>query len=431
MNTVKLEDIARELNLSVSTVSRAISGKGRVGDRTRARVQAAVRESGYRINDVARSLRMQKAQNMGIIVPDISNAFFASVIKGAQQRCQESGYTLFVCNSDENPDIETETLEMLLSKQVSGLVLASVREREAIIGQYGSLDIPIVYIDNIPQGADLCDCVSIDNYAASKRLTLAMIDRGYRELGMITGPQSQSSGYLRKKGFEAALAERGLPVRPEWLRVGTFTSVAVHWLPGMIKIFQQDHPNIEFRLLNGDYHDVENWLTDGSIDVGFVALPSRVECRTIPLREDRLLAILPKDHPKAGLDRYPLSEIGQEDFISLLKNSDQDARRAMELAGVRPNIKFTTKDDYAIIAMVENGLGVSIVPELRHPGFQRHEPCRAAVRGICLPLGGRTSRAGEMSAYHKPLSAAFLLHLFSPVPSFHCINILLKPLSPG
>ena len=234
MNTVKLEDIARELNLSVSTVSRAISGKGRVGDRTRARVQAAVRESGYRINDVARSLRMQKAQNMGIIVPDISNAFFASVVKGAQQRCQENGYTLFVCNSDENPDIEAGTLEMLLSKQVSGLVLASVREREAIIGQYGSLGIPIVYIDNIPQGADLCDCVSIDNYAASMRLTLAMIDRGYRELCMITGPQSQSSGYLRKKGFEAALAERGLPVRPEWLRVGTFTMDSGYQLMGQL-----------------------------------------------------------------------------------------------------------------------------------------------------------------------------------------------------
>ena len=148
------------------------------------------------------------------------------------------------------------------------------------------------------------------------------------------------------------------------IRVGTFTSVAVHWLPGIIKVFQQDHPKIEFKLLNGDYHDVERWLQDGSIDVGFVVLPSRVECRAIPLREDRLLAILPKDHPKAKLDKYPLSEIGEENFISLLKNSDHDARRAMELAGVKPNIKFTTKDDYAIIAMVENGLGVSIVPEL-------------------------------------------------------------------
>lgn len=148
------------------------------------------------------------------------------------------------------------------------------------------------------------------------------------------------------------------------IRVGSFTSVAVHWLPGIIKAFQKDHPKIEFKLLNGDYHDVERWLTDGSADVGFVPLPSRAECRTIPLREDRLLAILPKDHPRAKLDKYPLSEIGDEDFISLLKESDHDARRAMELAGVTPRIKFTTKDDYAIIAMVENGLGMSIVPEL-------------------------------------------------------------------
>jgi len=148
------------------------------------------------------------------------------------------------------------------------------------------------------------------------------------------------------------------------IRVGAFTSVAVHWLPGMIKTFQRDYPRIEFKLLNGDYHDVERWLQDGSIDVGFVALPARIECRAIPLREDRLLAILPKDHPKAKLDRFPLSDIEGEDFISLLKNSDQDARRAMELAGVKPHIKFTTKDDYAIIAMVENGLGISIAPEL-------------------------------------------------------------------
>lgn len=148
------------------------------------------------------------------------------------------------------------------------------------------------------------------------------------------------------------------------IRVGTFTSVAVHWLPGIIKTFQQAHPRIDFKLLNGDYHDVERWLQDGSIDAGFVTLPARVECRAIPLREDRLLAILPLDHPKAKLDRFPLSEIPGEDFISLLKSSDHDARRAMELAGVKPNIKFTTKDDYAIIAMVENGLGISIVPEL-------------------------------------------------------------------
>ena len=187
------------------------------------------------------------------------------------------------------------------------------------------------------------------------------------------------------------------------IRVGTFTSVAVHWLPGMIKVFQQDHPNIEFKLLNGDYHDVERWLADGSIDVGFVALPSRIDCRTIPLREDRLLAILPKDHPRAKLDKYPLSEIGSEDFISLLKNSDQDARRAMELAGVTPHIKFTTKDDYAILAMVENGLGISIVPELLLQGHTQNlramELFPGAKRTIALAIPDAGSLSPAVSRF--------------------------------
>lgn len=187
------------------------------------------------------------------------------------------------------------------------------------------------------------------------------------------------------------------------IRVGTFTSVAVHWLPGIIKTFQQAHPRIDFKLLNGDYHDVERWLRDGSIDVGFVTLPARVECRTLPLRQDRLLAILPTDHPKAKLDRFPLSDIPGEDFISLLKNSDQDARRAMELAGVTPNIKFTTKDDYAIIAMVENGLGISIVPELLLKGhtdnLRAMELFPAARRTIALAVPETAGMSPAVQAF--------------------------------
>ena len=223
MNAVKLEDIARELNISVSTVSRAINGKGRVGKETRARVLEAVRRSDYRINDVARSLRMRVARNIGIIVPDISNSFFASVIKGAQQRCRQDDYILIVCNSDEDPAVEDEMLHTLLSKQVSGLVLASVGRSDARIGQYGRLGVPVVYIDNLRPDAEKCDWVSIDNFAAARQLTLAMLDRGYEEIGMITGPMRQSTGMLRRQGFEAALAERGAAVCPEWIREGTFT----------------------------------------------------------------------------------------------------------------------------------------------------------------------------------------------------------------
>ena len=149
------------------------------------------------------------------------------------------------------------------------------------------------------------------------------------------------------------------------VRIGAFTSVAVHWLPGMIKSFTELYPNAEFKLLNGDYHDVNMWLESGSIDIGFVTMPDYPKnCRSVALREDRLLAVLPKDHPLAGLESFPVAAAENESFISLMENSDNDARRALEMAGVKANVKFTTKDDYAIIAMIEQGLGISIMPEL-------------------------------------------------------------------
>ena len=161
---------------------------------------------------------------------------------------------------------------------------------------------------------------------------------------------------------QTVAAVRGLDAGT--VRVGAFTSVAVHWLPGMIKAFTLDYPGIEFGLSNGDYHDVEQWLSEGSIDLGFVTLPTELDCRCIPLWEDRLLMVVPPDHRLADASFYPLSELGSEPFISLLENSDHDMRKVLKQAGVRPNIRFVTKDDYAIIAMVENGLGVSIMPEL-------------------------------------------------------------------
>lgn len=148
------------------------------------------------------------------------------------------------------------------------------------------------------------------------------------------------------------------------VRIGTFTSVGVQWLPAMIKEFQAKHPLIEFNLKNGDYHDIKEWLSEGSVDIGFIAMPCEVNCKVIPLLDDRLMAVLPKNHKFSSLERFPLSEAENEPFISLLESSAHDTKRAIEAAGIKPNTKFKTKDDYAIISMVENGLGISIMPEL-------------------------------------------------------------------
>ena len=161
---------------------------------------------------------------------------------------------------------------------------------------------------------------------------------------------------------QTAAAVRGLDAGT--VRIGAFTSVAVHWLPGIIKAFSADYPNIEFGLSNGDYHDVEQWLSDGSVDLGFVTLPTKLDCPCIPLFEDRLLLVVPQEHRLSGKKVCPLRELEGEAFISLLENSDQDMRKVLSQSGVHPNVRFVTKDDYAIIAMVEKGLGVSIMPEL-------------------------------------------------------------------
>ncbi|WP_411343715.1 LysR family transcriptional regulator [Paenibacillus sp. WLX1005] len=148
------------------------------------------------------------------------------------------------------------------------------------------------------------------------------------------------------------------------IRIGTFTSVSVHWLPGMIKEFQRHYPGITFRLIEGDYEEIEEWIANGEIDCGFMTLPARGTFDILPLRQDRMLVIVPPDHPLREADAFPLSRLSEEDFIMPREGSDYDVRRVLEHTGITPNVRFVLGDDYAIIAMVENGLGISILPEL-------------------------------------------------------------------
>lgn len=174
------------------------------------------------------------------------------------------------------------------------------------------------------------------------------------------------------------------------VRLGTFSSVAVHWLPGMIQQFQEQHPKVELQMLSGDYHDIDQWLQDGSIDLGFVTLPAPAGMKTIPLSEDSLVAILPRGHRLARGETVPIQEMEGEPFISLRQSSNHDIHRALDKAGVRPSIRYSTKDDYALIAMVQQGLGISIVPELlignRRDGIEVRPLTPSSTRTIALAI---------------------------------------------
>lgn len=201
----------------------------------------------------------------------------------------------------------------------------------------------------------------------------------------------------RERLDQMASAIRGLDSGT--VRIGTFTSVGVHWLPGIIAEFQADYPSVELKLMSGDYHDVEQWLADGSADIGFVPLPTRLGGEVVPLRADRLLAVIPANHPLADAAAFPVAELERESFIGLLETSDRDARGALAAAGVSPHIKYKTKDDYAVIAMIERGLGVSIMPELLLRSCSERvrclelDPPASRTIGLCMPDAERAGPA--------------------------------------
>ncbi|BBH23552.1 LacI family transcriptional regulator [Paenibacillus baekrokdamisoli] len=233
--TIQLKDIAKQLNVSVSTVSKTINGTGRVGKETRERILAAIKESGYQPNEVARSLKRKSTRSLGVIVADISNSFYAKVIKGVEKVASANDYNVFVCNTDEKIGKEEEYVRVLLQNQVSGLVIATVGGDPKLFQPYINSGIPFVFIDNLPDTDDNFDLVTIDNVKASYTIAQHLVDQGHRKLALITGPLNQSTASERKKGFQKCLEDNGIPLQDEWIGVGEFKNesgyqIMTEWL---------------------------------------------------------------------------------------------------------------------------------------------------------------------------------------------------------
>lgn len=148
------------------------------------------------------------------------------------------------------------------------------------------------------------------------------------------------------------------------IRIGTCSSVATHWLPNIIKEFQKDYPNIDYELLLGDYTEIEEWIHTGRVDCGFLRLPTHPDFETIFLEKDKLMAIIPENHPLKDCDKFPVTALCDEPFMLLEKGAKAEISEIFKRNNLTPNVKFTTWDDYAVMSMVESGLGIAILPEL-------------------------------------------------------------------
>lgn len=165
-------------------------------------------------------------------------------------------------------------------------------------------------------------------------------------------------GRLRARIDSMSGLESGL------IRIGTVTSVATHWLPSVIKRFRKDYPNIDYEITTRGYSEVERMIAEGKVDCGFVRLPTRPSFDTIYLGRDELKVVMSADHPMASADRFPIRALADYPFMTIDKQGDSDIASMLEKYGVRIQSSMTTWDDYAVFAMVEKGLGISVQPAL-------------------------------------------------------------------
>lgn len=163
---------------------------------------------------------------------------------------------------------------------------------------------------------------------------------------------------MQEKAMEIKGLETGI------IRVGTITSITCHWMPLLISGFQQLYPNVQFVFHDGDYTSIQEWIKTGLVDFGFISPAAVTGPETIKIKDGEMLAILPKNHPLAENEAVPLNALTKEPFILLEEGHYNEPLEAFHAAGLEPNIKYTVHDDFAIMTMVEAGLGVGILAKL-------------------------------------------------------------------
>lgn len=166
------------------------------------------------------------------------------------------------------------------------------------------------------------------------------------------------------------------------IRIGTFSSVATHWIPDIIRRFQADYPGIRYELLLGDYSEIEHWIFDGRVDCGFLRLPSNEEFETISLERDEYVAVLPKGHPLTEKEFLSGEDLDSQPFMLLEHGGKTEVSEILEKHHIKPDIRFTTWDDYAILSMVESGLGIGVLPRL----ILRRIPYQVEIRSFSEPF---------------------------------------------
>lgn len=301
MTTIR--DVAARAGVAVTTVSRVLNESGPVSARARLRVEEAVRSLGYLPNDVARGLVTGVTRTIALILPDITNPFFPTMARGAEDAARERGYTVVLGNSDNDPAREAEYIRLFRQRRVDGLAIASSRAVSALPEAVG--DVPVVLIDRLLDGWNV-DSVVTDNALGAELAVEHLASLGHRRLAHLGGPAGLASADERLRGFRAACERLGAEI--EDISRGPFTSESGY--------------ERGLRLLGGR-----------SGELGVTAANDMIACGFLQAAADAGFRV-PGDVSVVGFDDIPLARLLSPPLTTILQPAYAAGRTAIErLAG--------------------------------------------------------------------------------------------------
>jgi LacI family transcriptional regulator len=205
-----IHQVARRARVSTATVSRVISGAKRVSPELAERVWRAVEDLDYRPNKVARNLRVRATSTVGVVIPDVENPFFTSVVRGIEAGLQERRFTLLLANSDGDPERERLSLETLCAEEVAGLLVVPCNADARPYQRVAQQGVPVVAVDRSPIGLDV-DLVRVTNEEGAHDAVSHLAQLGWQPIALVGGPPETNVAVERERGYRRALDEAGVP----------------------------------------------------------------------------------------------------------------------------------------------------------------------------------------------------------------------------
>ena len=322
MSTIR--DVARQAGVSIATVSRVLNKNPRVKPHLRTRVEQAIRELNYQPSALARGMRSQTAQILGVIVPDIQDPFFASLARAVEDTAYENQYNLLLCSSDKDPSKELGCAEMMLTQRVAGLIL--VPASTALCQPLQESNVPLVFAVR-PLAAYQVDTVLLDSELGGRLATEHLIELGHRRIGLISVSRHGNETQECLAGYQTALADAQVPFDPNLVRHGDLAEEGAY--QRALELLNQEQPPTAL-LVTGNYLATR--------------ILQAIQARGMRIPGDLALVIvgdvpgLSMFQPSMTVVRQPIYGMGQEAASLLLRRIRGEAPQSPLLVRLAPEL---------------------------------------------------------------------------------------------